>query len=54
MLLRDSDAKGTASFTNAIETARRYKGEDIKGHRAEFIRLIETAAGLAPSRRIER
>jgi len=54
MVLRDSDAKGTASFNHAIETARRYKGDDSKGHRAEFIRLVETAAGLTPSSRIER
>ena len=46
MLLRDSEHKGTSSFPGAAELARRFKGDDPHGHRAELIRLIEAAAGI--------
>jgi Ca-activated chloride channel family protein len=46
MLLRDSEFKGASSFASAGELARRFKGEDPHGHRAEFIRLIDAAGGV--------
>jgi Ca-activated chloride channel family protein len=47
MLLRDSEHKGSSSFPGAAELARTFKGDDPHGHRAEFIRLIEAAAGVS-------
>jgi Ca-activated chloride channel family protein len=46
MLLRDSEHKGGATFVQVLTLARRHRGEDPHGHRAEFIRLVETAEGL--------
>ncbi len=46
MLLRDSPDRGSASFLAAAERARRFRGEDKEGYRAEFIQLSERAAGL--------
>ena len=46
MLLRDSEFKGSATFADAIALARRFKGEDQHGHRAEFIRLAGAAEGV--------
>jgi Ca-activated chloride channel homolog len=46
MLLRDSAFKGSASFADARMLATRFKGEDVHGHRAEFIRLIGAAEGI--------
>lgn len=43
LLLRDSAMKGDASYDAAIERARKSKGEDLNGYRAEFIRLAEAA-----------
>ena len=43
LLLRDSSMKGDASYDAAIERARKSKGEDLNGYRAEFIRLAEAA-----------
>lgn len=43
LLLKDSQYKGQASFTNLIERARNAKGTDREGYRAEFIRLVERA-----------
>jgi len=45
MLLRDSEHKGTSSFADVRARARRFKGEDRFGHRAEFIRLVDAAEG---------
>jgi Ca-activated chloride channel family protein len=56
MLLRDSPYKGTASFTGVLELARSGKGQDVQGHRAEFIQLVELAETLRkvqPSGRTE-
>jgi Ca-activated chloride channel family protein len=47
MLLRDSEHKGTASYTQARALAERFKGDDAHGHRAEFIRLIGAAEGVS-------
>jgi Ca-activated chloride channel family protein len=47
MLLRDSEFKGSSSFSGAAAMARTFKGEDPHGHRAEFVRLIDAAAGVS-------
>ncbi len=48
MLLRNSAFRGSATWASAEELARRHRGEDPEGYRAEFIRLIELAAALDP------
>ena len=47
MLLRDSEHKGEATFASVLASARSARGADEEGYRAEFIRLVETAATLA-------
>jgi Ca-activated chloride channel homolog len=51
MLLRGSEFKGTATWTAVQEQARRSRGDDPDGYRAEFIRLVDLAAALQPSGR---
>ena len=46
MVLRGSPDIGTASFQSAAARARRFKGADAEGYRAEFIQLAERAARL--------
>ena len=46
MLLRGSEFKGQATWSTAQELARRYRGDDPDGYRAEFVRLVELAAAL--------
>jgi len=46
MLLRKSEFKGAATWATAQELARRHRGEDPDGYRAEFVRLIDLAAAL--------
>jgi Ca-activated chloride channel family protein len=46
MLLRQSDYRGSASFTAALDRARAFRGRDDDGYRAEFVRLVDLAAGL--------
>jgi Ca-activated chloride channel family protein len=46
MLLRRSEFKGDASWSKAQDLARRFRGEDPDGYRAEFVRLIDLAAAL--------
>ncbi len=46
MLLRKSEFKGRASWPSTLELARRFRGEDPGGYRAEFIKLAELAAAL--------
>ena len=46
MLLRKSEFKGRASWPSTLELARRFKGEDPGGDRAEFIKLAELAAAM--------
>lgn len=41
MLLRNSEHKGSASYTQVLKIARKAKGADNEGYRAEFIRLVE-------------
>jgi Ca-activated chloride channel family protein len=50
MVLRGSPDIGGASFQSAAARARRFKGADAEGYRAEFIQLAERAAHLAGSR----
>jgi Ca-activated chloride channel family protein len=47
MLLRESEYRGAASYPSVLARARAAKGSDEDGYRAEFIRLVETAALLA-------
>ena len=46
MLLRESPHRGTASFASVSIRARKFRGEDSEGYRAEFVRLSELAASL--------
>jgi Ca-activated chloride channel family protein len=46
MLLRKSDFRGQSSWTTAQDLARRFRGADSDGYRAEFVRLVELAAAL--------
>ena len=46
MLLRRSEFTAEATWSTAQELARRYRGDDPDGYRAEFVRLIELAAAL--------
>lgn len=41
MLLRNSEFKGQASYQQVLLLARKAKGEDTEGYRAEFIKLVE-------------
>ena len=47
MLLRDSDHKGSASWTQVIDLARSAIGPDLEGHRTEFLVLARKAQTLA-------
>jgi Ca-activated chloride channel family protein len=47
MLLRNSDFKATASFSNVVRMAKSAKGNDEEGYRSEFIRMAENARLLA-------
>jgi Ca-activated chloride channel homolog len=46
MLLRGSEFKGGATWPSAQALARRHRGEDADGYRAEFVRLVDLAAAL--------
>ena len=46
MLLRDSEFKGDATWSSAQTLARRHRGDDVDGYRAEFVRLVDLAAAL--------
>jgi Ca-activated chloride channel family protein len=47
MLLRQSPHRGSSTHADAAALARRFRGPDPDGYRAEFIRLIELADALA-------
>ncbi|MEE8217768.1 MAG: YfbK domain-containing protein, partial [Vicinamibacteria bacterium] len=47
MLLRDSEYKGSASWTQVIDLAGSAVGPDPEGHRAEFLVLARNAETLA-------
>jgi Ca-activated chloride channel homolog len=46
MLLRNSEFKGTTTWSSVQQQARRYGRDDPDGYRAEFIRLVDLAAAL--------
>jgi Ca-activated chloride channel homolog len=46
MLLRNSENRGTATHADAAALARRFRGSDPDGYRAEFIKLVELAGSL--------
>ena len=46
MLLRDSPYAGTFSLDDVVKLAERGKGDDPRGYRGEFIRLVETTRDL--------
>jgi Ca-activated chloride channel family protein len=47
MLLRQSEFSGDASWQHVIETARRARGRDYEGYRAEFVRIAQMTSELA-------
>lgn len=53
MLLRDSEHKGSSTWTGVLAAARSARGDDAQGYRAEFIRIVEAAKLLAEQRRRE-
>jgi Ca-activated chloride channel family protein len=46
MLLVDSPHRGRATYASAAARARQFAGEDAEGYRAQFVKLVETAARL--------
>ena len=46
MILRESEYKGTASFTTAYKRAKASAGNDQYGYRADFIKMIELSEML--------
>ncbi|MGH9307816.1 MAG: YfbK domain-containing protein, partial [Vicinamibacterales bacterium] len=46
MLLRKSTHRGAASYGETAALARRHRGSDETGYRAEFVRLVELADAL--------
>jgi Ca-activated chloride channel family protein len=46
MVLRKSKHAGNGSSRSAAARARRFKGADAEGHRAEFVSLVELARQL--------
>jgi len=55
LLLRDSEFKGSASYSQVLELARAHRGEDLHNYRGEFIKLVEMARELQrPEVAIER
>lgn len=47
MLLRDSEFKGNSSYNDVIALAKKAKGDDDEGYRAEFIKLVESCELIA-------
>jgi Ca-activated chloride channel family protein len=47
MLLRGSEHRGASSYASASALARRFRGPDPDGYRAEFVRLVELAGAVA-------
>ncbi len=52
MLLRESKNAGSLTWGDVLSLARGAKGSDEDGYRADFIKMGETAARLAASRRV--
>ncbi len=49
LILRGSEFKGNASYDHIIETAKKAKGLDDEGYRAEFIKIAKTTKLLDKS-----
>jgi Ca-activated chloride channel homolog len=47
MILRNSQYKGSADFLSVLNWATAGKGEDVRGYRAEFIRLVHRAMSIS-------
>jgi Ca-activated chloride channel family protein len=54
MLLRESQHRGSATHADAVALARRFRGSDPDGYRAEFVRLVEIAEALTRQKQISR
>jgi Ca-activated chloride channel family protein len=54
MLLRDSQYKGQATYTDILRLARDARGQDLNGQREQFLRLVHDAQQLARQGRAER
>jgi Ca-activated chloride channel family protein len=54
MMLRQSVHAGDSSLSSAIARARKFRGEDSEGYRAEFIRLMEIASAMPKTTRTSR
>ncbi|WP_078063162.1 YfbK domain-containing protein [Solirubrum puertoriconensis] len=52
LLLRQSERRGNATWDNTLQLARPARGRDDDGYRAECIRMMEAAAGLAPTKEV--
>jgi Ca-activated chloride channel family protein len=46
MLLRGSELRGSSSFDAVRRRAEQFRGSDVHGHRAEFVRLVGLAESL--------
>jgi Ca-activated chloride channel family protein len=49
LLLRQSEQRGTATYTTAAQLAQAGRGPDTEGYRAELVRLVKLAEGLTPA-----
>lgn len=49
LLLRNSDFKQQSNYEDLIDMAKKAKGKDVEGYRAEFIRLAESVKLMAKS-----
>ena len=54
MVLRQSAHAGESSLSSAIARARKFRGDDSDGYRAEFIRLMEVASAMPKNTRTSR
>lgn len=46
MILRDSEHKGSSTYEDIIDLAKKNKGIDVEGYRTEFIKMVELAKEL--------
>jgi Ca-activated chloride channel homolog len=53
LLLRQSAQRGTATYASTAWLAQAGRGPDPEGYRAELLRLVELAQGLAPAAQTE-
>ncbi|OJV12754.1 MAG: hypothetical protein BGO21_03150 [Dyadobacter sp. 50-39] len=54
LLLRDSEYKGSATYSDVIKRARGAFGRDEEGYRSEFVQLVKAALSLDPSHELSR